>query len=354
MGRLVVWMKAHPVASFFLLTLAVVYVLLFPVVILEDSANDQPLLGVLVFYTARLAVYAPVLVGMWFVRWLQPDRSPVSTSRRRITFWIVWLVAVVVLALELGSQRTEIDLGLGALLLLGTPVALIPAFVVSRAFGRVTSVRELLSTLVRPRGPLGWYLVAVFTLPLSYIAGQVITQFLAGEPLLVNVEFNSEILQATLVTFAFVFFYAGGINEEGGWRGFAQRLLQKSYSPLTANLVLYLYLVVVHVPNDIVQYADGGYLLFRISLYPFLVILGGWVYNRTQGSILAPALFHASMNSMNVLGDSIPGTLAAYVLLITLAVFAIVSDRMWKKLPPHPSASTMIFDHSTPATLRRP
>ncbi len=347
------WMKAHPVASFFLLTLAVVYVLLFPVVILGDSANDQPLVGALVFYTARLAVYAPVLVGMWFVKWLQPNRSPVSTSRRRITFWIVWLVALVVLALEIRSQGTEIDLGLSALLLLGTPVALLPAFVVSRAFGRVTSVRELLSSLVHPRGPFGWYLVALFSVPLFYIAGQIITQLLAGEPLLANIEFNSEILQATLVTFAFVFFHAGGINEEGGWRGFAQRLLQNRHSPLTANLLLYLYLVVVHIPNDIIQYAEGGYLLFRIALFPFIVILFGWVYNRTQGSILAPALFHASMNSMNTMEDAIPVTPAAFVLFITLAVFAVVSDRMWKRLPPDQTTSILTSDHPTPATPSR-
>ena len=138
---------------------------------------------------------------------------------------------------------------------------------------------------------------------------------------------------ATLFTFASVFFYSGGINEECGWRGFAQRRLQANYSPLMTNLLLWAYLVAWHIPNDILQYREGGYLLFRIGLYPFITILFGWLYNRTRGSILAPALFHASMNSMNTLQTSIPVTNASSVLLVLFAVFAVFYDRMWKKLP---------------------
>ena len=91
--------------------------------------------------------------------------------------------------------------------------------------------------------------------------------------------------------------------------------------------------MVWHIPNDIIQYSEGGYLLIRIGLYPFITILFGWVYNRTRGSILAPALFHASMNSMNTLVSVLPVTDAGSVLLILFAVFAVLFDRMWRKLP---------------------
>ena len=102
---------------------------------------------------------------------------------------------------------------------------------------------------------------------------------------------------------------------------------------MIANLLLWAYLVVWHIPNDIIQYREGGYLLVRIGLYPFITLLFGWIYNRTRGSILAPALFHASMNSMNTLQTAIPGTDAGSVLLVLFAVFAVLIDRMWKKLP---------------------
>jgi membrane protease YdiL (CAAX protease family) len=154
---------------------------------------------------------------------------------------------------------------------------------------------------------------------------------------------NPKILVATLITFASVFFYSGGINEEGGWRGYAQQRLQSKYSPLVVNILLWAYLVMFHIPNDIIQYREGGYLLVRIGLYPFITILFGWVYNRTRGSILASALFHASMNSMNTLGTVLPGTSAGHVLLVLFAVFAILVDRMWKKLPSgHPAVYRLL------------
>jgi hypothetical protein len=64
-------------------------------------------------------------------------------------------------------------------------------------------------------------------------------------------------------------------------------------------------------------------------------VLFAWVYNRTKGSILAPAIFHPSMNAF---GNNLPFTTASVVLYVALAVFAILYDRMWKKLPTdHPA-----------------
>jgi membrane protease YdiL (CAAX protease family) len=166
----------------------------------------------------------------------------------------------------------------------------------------------------------------------------LITNLLDNKPLLFSVHFTPGILPATLITFASVFFYSGGVNEEGGWRGFAQRRLQTYCSPLVANLLLWVYLLVWHIPNDIIQYRESGYLLYRIGLYPFITILFGWVYNRTRGSILAPALFHASMNSMNTPGSVLPGTNAGNIALVLFALSAILVDQMWRKLPAdHPA-----------------
>jgi membrane protease YdiL (CAAX protease family) len=327
--------KVHPIGSFFALTLVLAYTLLFPAIYLMER-TDQDLIMIFVLYSARLGVYIPVLIGMLVTRLTLPAQSPISTSKRWSIFGIVWLVALIIYALDL--QHGESSLEWVPSLILSIPIALLPAFVISSAFSRITSLREYLSTLVHPRGNLIWYLVALLTFPVLYILGLAITQLLTGEPRLSSVQLSPEILLATLITFASVFFYSGGINEEGGWRGFAQRRLQTKYSPLIANVLLWAYLVILHIPNDIVQYRDGDYLLVRFGLYPFITILFGWVYNRTRGSILAPALFHASMNSMNTLQVAIPGTIAMSVLLVLFAIFAILYDRMWKKLPAnHPA-----------------
>ena len=335
--KLIEWMKAHPIVSFFALTMALMYILAFPLVFLMNSM-EQPLLQSLMLYAGRLCVYGPVLFGMLVTRLILPDRSQTSASARWFCFGIVWLIALVISAIDLRRTIAEDALGWAPLLILSIPIAILPAFVVSSAFSRVTSLREYLSTLVRPRGNLIWYLVALFTFPMLQILGLAITQLLGAEPRLSDVHLSPEILLATLVTFASVFFYSGGINEEGGWRGFAQRRLQVNYSPLVTNLLLWVYLIAWHIPNDIIQYRGGGYLLIRIGLYPFITILFGWVFNRTRGGILAPALFHASMNSINTLQSALPGTSAGFVLLVLFAVFAVLYDRMWQKLPAgHPA-----------------
>jgi hypothetical protein len=79
------------------------------------------------------------------------------------------------------------------------------------------------------------------------------------------------------------------------------------------------------------QAADLAYTLF-------ITILFSWVYNRTYGTILAPAIFHASMNAMNPLAGIMPITAAGNILLVGFALFVVFSDRMWRRLPAdHPA-----------------
>jgi len=339
MKQIIGEMKKHPILSFFILTLAMMYFIGFPVVYLMGligTSTNQPLLNLIVAYAGELAVYSPILVGMFVTRRTLPEQSLASTRNRRLTFWIVWLIGLFVYAFDLKLGPSGQVLGWIPLLIISIPVAFLPAFVVSRAFSRVTSLREFLSTLIHPRGHWGWYIVALLTFPVTAFLGAVITQLMTGESLFSGFHLSSGILLAALATFARVVFYTGGINEEGGWRGFAQRRLQNNYSPLVANLLLWAFIVLWHIPNDIVHPPGGSgdsYLLIRFGVYPFIMILFGWVYNRTRGSLLAPVLFHASMNTMDVLGSVLPGTNTGNVLLVLFAVFAIFVDRMWKKLP---------------------
>jgi membrane protease YdiL (CAAX protease family) len=68
------------------------------------------------------------------------------------------------------------------------------------------------------------------------------------------------------------------------------------------------------------------------------------IYNRTKGSILAVAIFHASVNSMNPLMGIFPITTAGNVLPVSVALIVIISDRMWRKLPKdHPAGHRQAF-----------
>lgn len=284
------------------------------------------------FYLSRLGIYSPVIAGILVTILSNSKKQRVPFIRCLPVFVPVWLIALVIHAADL-SRTAPPSTSILALILFSVPVALLPAFVVSSALLGTASVRNMLASLVRPKGRFVYYLIALFAFPAIHFIGVVITNVLHGGAWFPNTHIGANLAVELLVTLVSVLFFTGGINEESGWRGFAQARLQQRYSPLVANLILWSFLLIWHIPNDIVQYQQGGYLLVRIGLYPFITILFGWIYNRTGGSILAPAMFHASMNSMNPLGEILPMTTAGNIVLVTFALLVVGLDRMWCKLP---------------------
>ena len=288
------------------------------------------------FYLGRIGVYGPVLAGILVTRAAAPDRGTPDRKRssraaRWIAFFATWVVAWAIGCLYLHRAASG-EIPSTVIAVLNVPAAMLPAFVLSCSFSKVSSLRNYLSTLVRPRGALLWYLVALLTFPAIHVLGNVLTRLVTGSPAQVG-GVGIDRIGLAVLEFLSVFFFSGGINEESGWRGFALPKLQALHSPLIANLILWFFWAAWHLPLDLVEYSREWHVINRLVLLPFITILFGWVYNRTQGSILAPALFHASMNSLNVLIDVLPVTTAGSALLITFGLLAIVSDRMWERLP---------------------
>jgi membrane protease YdiL (CAAX protease family) len=128
----------------------------------------------------------------------------------------------------------------------------------------------------------------------------------------------------------------GGINEESGWRGFALPRLQSRYPVVVAALIVGFFWALWHLPIDISTGVPLAWMLENRLLWNLVfAILMSWLYNRTNGSVLAPAIFHAAMNAF---GNQFSITTAGNVMFIALVVFVIVYDKMWKKLPSdHPA-----------------
>jgi membrane protease YdiL (CAAX protease family) len=196
----------------------------------------------------------------------------------------------------------------------------------------------MLATLVKPRGRGIYYVIALLTFPAIHILGTVLANMLHGRTWFPKVNQGANLAYATFVTFFSVFFFAGGLNEESGWRGFAQKHLQTKYNPLTAIFILWLFVVIWHIPNDLLRFRNGENAMLRLVIYLFITMLFSWIYNRTDGSILVVAVFHASMTSMNRLTGVFPLTTTGILLLIGFAMTAMIQDRMWCRLPKdHPA-----------------
>jgi membrane protease YdiL (CAAX protease family) len=215
--------------------------------------------------------------------------------------------------------------------------ALLPAWVFSSAYARNPGIREQFSTLLKPRGPAVWYLVVFLIFPGVQLLDIGITRLFGGEAVfnLANMGLKGA---AVFVTLEFLrgFLETGGVNEESGWRGFALPRLQARYPVIIAVGIVWFFWAAWHLPYDFGRGIPLPEILENRILWNLVfAILLSWVYNRTNGSILAPALLHPAMNTFgNNLGA---GALSGY-LFVGLALFAIVYDKMWRKLPAdHPA-----------------
>jgi CAAX protease family protein len=329
------WMRRRPIEAFFLLAIALSFGTLFPAIYLIP--HDAGLGGIMGFYIGKIGVYSPVLAGIFVTRIIQPGRHRLPFARRLKISLPVWLVAMIISVANLKLTAPP-SVPMIGLIVLSIPASLLPAWVISSAFAGSEGIRNMLATLIIPKGKILYYFIALLTFPIVTVAGSMITNMMHANAWFPEVSRVGGLTMTLLSTFFFVIFFAGGINEESGWRGFAQKRLQAKYNPLVSAILLWFLMVIWHIPNDLLQYQNGGYFMIRIVLYLFITILFSWTYNRTNGSIWTVVIFHASMNSMNPLMGIFPITTAGNVLLIGFALAVMIFDRMWRKLPKnHPA-----------------
>jgi membrane protease YdiL (CAAX protease family) len=316
------WIRRHPVATFFLFTLGVGW----PVEIIyyaspgTSDAKDLILL---------LAVLSPAMGAMLISGIEEPRPKGESGWPRWIAFGLSWLVTAPILFLY-GWKIQELDRS-GALVS-GGILALASAWILSSVYARTPGIRKQFSTLLRPRGPALWYLVIFLIFPGVPLLGMAITRLLGGAARFYRPGTSvGDVAVFFVLEFLHGFFLTGGVNEETGWRGFALPRLQARYPVIVSAAIVWVFWAGWHVPYDIGRGIPLGEMLLNRLFFNLLVaILMTWLYNRTNGSILAPALFHPAMNTFGNQFEVVPVTIA---LLTLVTVLAIVVDRMWKKLP---------------------
>jgi len=317
------FIKTHPVTSFFILTFALswsMFILalrLFP----ENDLYRAPLVSV--------GAFAPALTSIFLSAVINPGQRPTKKRVRAIVFVCVWIIAWVNLVLFASLVRS---MPFNVLLFAaGALMALLPAVVISSAFSPKKGVREHLSSLVRPKGHPGWYILAVTIIPLLLFMGRAINSTIGIDIPEPQYSIEGEGFEIVLLLIGLVFVSnlvnSGGAAEEPGWRGFALRRLQAQLSPLTAGLFLGFMWGLWHIPIMFAQLQVFGPVLVLLQVVQIGIVFT-WFYNRTRGSILAVALLHASWNAGV---GFIPRTHAFYALMVGVLIMMLYCDRMWKK-----------------------
>ena len=322
-NRIVEWIRRHQVLAFFILAYAItwpalaLYYFIFP---------GNPIVEVI---AAPIAIFSPALMAMLISGIAEPGPKHESSRPRNIAFILSWLVSAPILILygwQIGGMEPVV-----AVIVYGI-MALFSAWIFSSAYARTPGIRKMFSTLLKPRGPAGWYLVVFLIFPGVLLLAMGITRLFGGQTQFYLADLST---QKVAIYFALEFLkgfvLTGGINEESGWRGFALPRLQARYPVIVAALIVGYLWAFWHLPYDIGEGVRTAWMLEnRLFWNPLMAILMTWLYNRTNGSILAPALLHPAMNTF---GNAFSLTTVSKVLLIGLTIFAVVYDRMWKKLP---------------------
>jgi len=324
MNNLTEYIKRHQLIAYFVLTYTFSWALWIPLqqLVLGGQHVLRPLIS--------LGIFGPALVGIGLSAILKPRPRQGSRKPAAITFIAVWIIATLIIVID-QVVREQLDLS-PLLVVISAVTAILPAFVLSSVFSTIPGVKAHLATYVRPRGAPGYYLLALVLFPAIWLLGIIVSRSLGMEVPDSNFPTVDVRLVGMVLLFFLMNFIHGGLSEEPGWRGFALPRLQARFSPLVASLILGVLWAVWHAPARFggIEAKSLEDTIVEWVLILFVTFIFTWLFNRTQGSILATALLHPSMNTT---GHFLPGTLGAIMLVVVFMILVVVLDRMWRRLP---------------------
>ena len=265
-----------------------------------------------------------------------------------LTFAISWGVPAI------GLLLTETIPGFPFSLEMYTPFYYIavwgPAIAALIVIGRSAGTRGVRSHLARLldwRLGARWWLFALAGIPAMYLGGALVEALLLGTP--DAIEWRDGAWGALLVTF--LMRATAGPVEELGWRGFAQPVLQRRYSPVAALVILAVVHTVWHAPAFLIGFASDTHfateLSFPVALarfavgIAFITVFMNIAYNATGGKVTSAFLIHWMLNGVYpwegtadlMTGQVIVTGAVAIVMLLT-------STRKW--LRPENAATTVV------------
>lgn len=317
MNLIAVWIRRKPAVAFYIICYAISWTLWLPAILTRAQLAE--------LMVAVGVIGGPALACLLVAR---TDPTPAKNGRP-LSFWVPFITSWIVSGLVLAANSPATSAGASpALLVIFAGLALIPALVIGSAVSGPSGVRSALSSLVRPRGWWGWYVLAVVW-PLAsrlggvWVSKQLGWELLSSPQVPANVQ---ELAGPILVSFLYTLLYAGGLNEETGWTGFALPRLLAGFSPLIATIVVWALWILWHVPLHL-----SGY--FNLSLHVlvgsfFSRFLFTYLFIRSSGGLWTAILLHTSAN---VTSQFVPVTNASLVLDAVVALLIVVGGRMWRR-----------------------
>lgn len=239
---------------------------------------------------------------------MSPDGVPTSPSPAKapgdlvaffaLAYGVSWLLWSPLWLPALGFDRLPVLPYHHALGALGPITA---ALVVSARSAGPAGPGDLFRRMVAWRGRLVWVATGLLAPIALLLVAAVLASILSDEPFrIAEIGRSSEFPRFTPMGFLLYNVFSFGYGEEVGWRGFALPRLQARHSALGATLILSLGWALWHVPLFLYRPGFTGMGVAGAAGWFFSLLTGAvlltWLYNESRGSLLAVALFHASMD----------------------------------------------------------
>lgn len=213
---------------------------------------------------------------------------------------------------------------------------MIAAFIVTYIFEKKQGLLRLVRRLILPR-PLSYVLIALFSpfllVVTAVIINAVVNHTAADFSGLLRVREFPAFNLLTFFGYNLLFF---GFGEEVGWRGFALPRFQNKLNALNAGVLLTFFWAFWHWP--LFFYRPGytsmdiaGIVGWLLSLLTGSILLS-WLYNSSRGSILACAIFHATIDIAFTADIADKNVVGITGFLITMWGILIVVIFKWNNL----------------------
>lgn len=219
------------------------------------------------------------------------------------TFFWGFLGLIIVILGMLRLQPNELPVwALPIFVILGSWTPNLAAVIVTGILAGREGIGQLLDKFFAYRIAVRWYFVALFPIPLTFVAAGLYR--LAGGAAPGNMGLSAGFWIGLVI----LNLLQGATGEEAGWRGFALPRLQEIHGPVKASLILGLIWNFWHLPLWFLSGYSGLDLLIYVLAFSVSIIsltfLLTWISRKTPSSLVPLVITHFSFNASLNLVDT--------------------------------------------------
>lgn len=264
------------------------------------------------------------------------SENPLQASARSITAILVFFLLAFGWSWTIGyaAAQAKSDTHVTAIALIASGFGpTLAAIVVVAAFSKGAGLHNWLTRCFNWRVGWQWFAFAFFAPPIVMLTALGIHVLLGGD---VHALMPASHVPLAIANFGLVLIIGGPLGEEFGWRAYATSAFSAKLNWRAASLIIGVIWGVWHLPLFFMVGTAQSSMPIPIFLLNILAgsVLFGWLFERTQQSVLPAIVLHTSLNAwagmLNIIPTAATGrpyALVTGLLVVVASALLIMPDR---------------------------